>query len=171
MEKEIINRVAKSGIITINLEELYPQGERLLFDIKEHLFQGLILKEKDFREFIKNKDWSTYTDKYVALICSEDAIVPTWAYMLLATQLEPFVKKVVFGDLETLETVLYNEILNKLNINAYKDVRIVIKGCGDLPVPKAAYVEITRLLHPVAKSIMYGEACSMVPLYKQPKQI
>lgn len=171
MEKEIINRVAKSGIITINLEEFYPQGDRVLFDIKEHLFQGLILKEKDFRAFIKNEDWSVYTDKYVALICSEDAIVPTWAYMLLATQLAPFVKKVVFGDLETLETVLYNEILNALNINAYKEARVVIKGCGDLPVPKAAYVEITRLLLPVAKSIMYGEACSMVPLYKKPKQI
>jgi hypothetical protein len=171
MEKEIINRVANSGIVTINLEEFYPQGERVLFDIKEHLFQGLILKEKDFREFIKNEDWSIYRDKYVALICSEDAIVPTWAYMILATQLAPFVKKVVFGDLETLETVLYNEILNELHINAYKDARIVIKGCGDLPVPKAAYVEITRLLRPVAKSIMYGEACSMVPLYKQPKQI
>jgi hypothetical protein len=170
MEKEIINRVAKSGIITINLEEFYPSGERELFDIKGLLYQGLILKEKDFREFVKNEDWSTYTDKYVALICSEDAIVPTWAYMLLATNLVPFVKKVVFGDLETLETVLYNEILNELNINAYKGVRIVIKGCGDLPVPKAAYVEITRLLRPVAKSIMYGEACSMVPLYKQPKK-
>ena len=169
MEKEIINRVAKSGIITINLEEFYPSGERELFDIKGLLYQGLILKEKDFREFVKNEDWSTYTDKYVALICSEDAIVPTWAYMLLATNLAPFVKKVVFGDLETLETVLYNEILNELNINAYKGVRIVIKGCGDLPVPKAAYVEITRLLRPVAKSIMYGEACSMVPLYKQPR--
>jgi hypothetical protein len=171
MEKEIINRVAKSGIITINLEEFYPQGDRVLFDIKEHLFQGLILKEKDFREFIKNEDWSAYTDTYVALICSEDAIVPTWAYMLLATQLAPFVKKVVFGDLETLETVLYNEILNALNMEAYKEARVVIKGCGDLPVPKAAYVEITRLLLPVAKSIMYGEACSMVPLYKKPKQI
>jgi hypothetical protein len=171
MEKEIINRVAKSGIITIDLEEFYPQGDRVLFDIKEHLFQGLILKEKDFREFIKNEDWSAYTDTYVALICSEDAIVPTWAYMLLATQLAPFVKKVVFGDLETLETVLYNEILNALNMEAYKEARVVIKGCGDLPVPKAAYVEITRLLLPVAKSIMYGEACSMVPLYKKPKQI
>jgi hypothetical protein len=171
MEKEIINRVAKSGIVTINLEEFYPQGDRVLFDIKEHLFQGLILKEKDFREFIKNEDWSAYTDTYVALICSEDAIVPTWAYMLLATQLAPFVKKVVFGDLETLETVLYNEILNALNMEAYKEARVVIKGCGDLPVPKAAYVEITRLLLPVAKSIMYGEACSMVPLYKKPKQI
>ena len=171
MEKEIINKVALSGIITINLEEFYPQGERVLFDIKELLYQGLILKEKDFREFVKNEDWSRYTDKYVALICSEDAIVPTWAYMLLATQLAPFVKKVVFGDLETLETVLYNEILNALNMKAYKEARVVIKGCGDLPVPKAAYVEITRLLLPVAKSIMYGEACSMVPLYKKPKQI
>jgi hypothetical protein len=171
MEKEIINRVAKSGIVTINLEKFYPQGERVVFDIKEHLFQGLILKEKDFREFIKKEDWSAYTGKYVSLICSEEAIVPTWAYMLLASQLEPFVKKVVFGDLETLETVLYNEILNKLNIHVYKDVRIVIKGCGDLPVPKAAFVEITRLLRPVAKSIMYGEACSMVPSYKQPKQL
>ena len=171
MEKEIINKVALSGIVTINLEEFYPQGKRMLFDIKEHLFQGLILKEKDFRGFIKNEDWTKYTDAYVALTCSEDAIVPTWAYMLLTTQLAPFAKKVVFGDLEVLETVLYNEVLNKLNINAYKDIRIVIKGCGDLPVPKAAYVEITRLLRPVAKSIMYGEACSMVPLYKQPKQI
>jgi hypothetical protein len=106
----------------------------------------------------------------VALICSEDAIVPTWAYMLLATHLTPFVKKVVFGDLETLETVLYQELLNKLPIHEYKDARIVIKGCGDLPVPNAAYVEITRLLRPVAKSIMYGEACSMVPLYKKPRQ-
>jgi hypothetical protein len=171
MEKEIINKVALSGIITIDLEEFYPHGERVLFDIKEHLFQGLILKEKDFREFVKHEDWSEYTDKYVSLICSADAVIPTWAYMLLSTKLEPYVKKVVFGDLETLETVLYNEILNKLNINDYKDARVVVKGCGNLPVPNAAYVEITSLLRSVAKSIMYGEACSMVPLYKQPKPI
>jgi hypothetical protein len=171
MEKEIVNRVAKSGIITINLEEFYPSGERVLFDIKDLLYQGLILREKDFREFVKKEDWSFYTDKYVALICSEDAIVATWAYMLLTTHLAPFVKKVVFGDLETLETVLYSEVLNNLNTNAYEGGRIVIKGCGDLPVPKAAFVEITRLLRPVAKSIMYGEACSMVPLYKQPRQV
>lgn len=166
---EIVNKVELSGIVTIDLEDFYPQGERVLFDIKELLFQGLILREKDFRDFVKKEDWSQYKDKYVALMCSADAIVPTWAYMLLATQLEPFVKKVVFGNLETLETILYNEALAKLDINAYKNARIVIKGCGNLPVPKGAYVEITRLLRPVAKSIMYGEACSTVPLYKQAK--
>jgi len=166
---EITNKVALSGIITIDLEEFYPQGERVLVDIKDLLFQGLILREKDFREFIKNEDWTKYKNKYVALICSADAIVPTWAYMLLATQLEPYVKKVVFGNLEILETVLYNETLGNLNLNEYKDARIVIKGCGHLPVPKAAYVEIARLLRPIAKSIMYGEACSTVPLYKQAK--
>ena len=169
MENEIVNKVSQSGLITIDLEEFYPSGERVLFDIKNLLFQGLILREKDFREFIKNEDWNKYKDKYVALICSADAIVPTWAYMLLATQLEPVSKRVIFGDLETLETILYNEILSKLNINEYKDARIVIKGCGNLPVPKSAYVQITSLLRPVAKSIMYGEPCSTVPLYKQAK--
>jgi hypothetical protein len=169
MENEIVNKVSQSGLITIDLEEFYPAGERVVFDIKNLLFQGLILREKDFREFIKNEDWNKYKDKYVALICSADAIVPTWAYMLLATQLEPIAKRVVFGDLETLETILYNEILSKINISEYKDARVVIKGCGNLPVPKSAYVQITSLLRPVAKSIMYGEPCSTVPLYKQAK--
>jgi hypothetical protein len=166
---EIINKVELSGIITIDLEDFYASGERVLFDIKDLLFQGLILREKDFREFIKSEDWSKYKDKYVALTCSADAIVPTWAYMLLTTQLEPYAKKVVFGNLEILETILYNEALATLKINDYKSARVVIKGCGNLPVPKAAYVEIARLLRPVAKSIMYGEACSTVPLYKQAK--
>lgn len=169
MENEIINKVSQSGLVTIDLEAFYPEGERILFDIKDQLFQGLILREKDFREFIKNEDWNKYKNKYVALICSADAIVPTWAYMLLATHLEPLAKKVVFGNLEILETILYNEILSKIKIEDYKDARIVIKGCGDLPVPKAAFVEITNLLRPVAKSIMYGEPCSTVPLYKQSK--
>lgn len=167
MPDTIINKVAQSGLITIDLETFYPQGDRVVFDIKNLLFQELILKEKEFREFIKNEDWSKYKNKYVSLVCSADAIVPTWAYMLLVTQLEPFAKKVVFGDLETLETILYNEIFSKLDINDYKDARIVIKGCGHLPVPKFAYVELTRLLRPVAKSIMYGEPCSTVPLYKK----
>ena len=169
MENEIVNKVSQSGLITIDLEEFYPAGERVLFDIKELLFQGLILREKDFREFIKNEDWNKYKDKYVALTCSADAIVPTWAYMLLATQLEPIAKKVVFGNLESLETILYTEILSKIDINIYKDARVVIKGCGNLPIPKSAYVHITSLLRPLAKSIMYGEPCSTVPLYKQAK--
>lgn len=169
MENEIVNKVSQSGIITIDLEMFYPEGERILFDIKDLLFQELILREKNFREYIKNENWNRYKDKYVALICSADAIVPTWAYMLLAAQLEPVAKKVVFGDLETLEAVLYNEILNNLNIDEYKDARIVIKGCGNLPVPKAAYVQLTSLLRPIAKSIMYGEPCSTVPLYKKAK--
>ncbi len=168
-EGSIINKVAASGLITIDLEDYYFEGERVLFDIKDVLFQGLVLREKDFREYIKNEDWTKYKDKYVALSCSVDAIVPTWAYMLLTISLEPFAKKIVFGNLETLETVLFNDALGKLNVNDYKDARIVIKGCGKLPVPNAAYIEITRLLRPVAKSIMYGEPCSTVPLYKQSK--
>ena len=169
MDDQLINKVAQSGLVTIDLEEFYPAGERIVFDIKEFLFQGLILREKDFREVIKNLDWKSYTDKYVSLVCSADAIVPTWAYMLLVSNLEPYAKKVVFGDLETLETVLYDEILSKISIAEYKDARVVIKGCGNLPVPKAAYIELTRLLRPVAKSIMYGEPCSTVPIFKQAK--
>ncbi len=169
MEDQIVNKVAQSGLVTIDLEELYLPGERVVFDIKGFLFQELILREKDFREALKNHDWKSYTDKYVSLICSADAIVPTWAYMLIATNLEPYAKKIVFGDLETLETVLYHEVLSKLSVEQYKDLRIVIKGCGNLPVPKAAYVELTRLLRPLAKSIMYGEPCSTVPIFKQTK--
>ena len=169
MESIITNKVASSGLITIDLEEFYPQGERVVLDIKDQLFQGLILREKDFREYIKTTDWTFYKDKYVAVTCSADAIVPTWAFMLLATVLEPFAKKIVFGNLETLETILYHEIISNLKTDDYKEAKIVIKGCGSLPVPKAAYVEITRVLRPLAKSIMYGEPCSTVPLYKRAK--
>lgn len=167
---QIINKVAESGIITINLEELYPKGERILLDVKDQLFQGFILREKDFREYVKNHDWAQYTDKYIAITCSADAIVPNWAYMLLTIQLQPYAKKVIFGTLDTLETLLFQETLATIKISDYKDSRIVIKGCSNLPVPTAAYVELTRLLTPVAKSIMYGEPCSTVPLYKKPKQ-
>lgn len=164
---EIINKVAQSGLITLNLEDYYPPGERVLIDIKDQLFQGLILREKDFRAFIKEHNWSKYKDKYVAITCSADAIIPIWAYMLLTTAVEPFVKKVVFGDLITLETILFNEALAKINIHEFKEQRIIIKGCSKYPVPVSAYVELTRLLQPVAKSIMFGEACSTVPLYKK----
>ncbi len=167
MENEIINKVDKSGLTEFNLEDYYPKGERVLFDIKNQLFQGLILKEKDFREFVKNEDWSKYKDKFVALTCSADAIVPTWAYMLLTSSLEPFAKKIVFGDLKTLETIIFQESLSKINTEDFRDKKICVKGCGKLPVPESAFVEITRLFSPIAKSIFFGEACSTVPILKR----
>lgn len=166
---EIVNKVEQSGLITIDPGELYLPGERVVVDIASQLFQGMILREKDLREFIKTNDWSQYKDKYIALTCSADAIIPDWTWMLLASALEPFAKKIVFGNEELLETVLFNEVLNRFDIEPYRDKRIVIKGCGDKPVPKSAYVELTRKLQPVVKSIMYGEPCSTVPVYKKPK--
>jgi hypothetical protein len=168
MSQEIINKVANSGLITIDLEEFYPKGERVLFDLKPLLFQELILKEKDFREFIKEHDWAGYKDKMVAITCTADAIVPTWAFMLVSIALEPFAKKIIFGSLATLEAILFNEVLKTINYSEYQDKRIVIKGCGNLPVSINAYVELVRGLRPFAKSIMYGEPCSTVPLYKAP---
>jgi hypothetical protein len=163
---EIENKVTNSGLITIDLEEYYTVGERVVFDIKPHLFNELILREKDFREFIKTNDWRAYVDKLVALTCSADAIVPTWAYMLLTLALEPFAKRIVFGSLQELETILLTEKLAQMDASAYKDARVVIKGCGDIDIPKSAYVQLTALLKPYVKSIMYGEPCSTVPLYK-----
>lgn len=169
MENEIVNKVANSGIVTINLEDFITPGLRVLFDIKPLLFHELILKEKDFREFIKTNDWSIYKDKLVALTCSADAIVPTWAYMLLTLALEPYAKKVIFGSLNDLENILFSERLSELDASQFKDARIVVKGCGDKPLPTNAYVQITSSLKPFVKSIMYGEPCSTVPLYKAPK--
>ena len=163
---EIINKVANSGIVTIDLEEFYVEGERVLFDIKPHLFMEQILKEKDFREFIKSNDWSVYTDKIVGLVCTADAIVPTWAYMLITLALEPYAKRIIFGNLNQIENILFSEKLNALNVSSFKDARIVIKGCGEKQLPVNAYVQLTTLLKPLAKSIMYGEPCSTVPLYK-----
>ena len=169
MADEIVNRVASSGLITFNLEDLYPEGERVLYDIKDNLWQGIALKEKDFREFVKDHDWSVYKDKYVALHCSVDAIVPTWAYMLLTTKLQPYARKVIFGDLAQLETFLFEERLAALNPEDYRDTRVVVKGCSDKSVPPEAYVKLTALLQPVVKALMYGEPCSTVPLYKKPR--
>lgn len=167
--EEITNRVANSGLITLDLGEMYPAGDRVLLDIKDQLFQGLILREKDFREFIATNDWSHYKEKFVAITCTADAIIPDWAWMLLASALQPFAKKIVFGDLEKLETVLFTEVLSAFDTEPYRDARVVIKGCGDKPVPKTAYIELTRVLQPVVKSIMYGEPCSTVPVYKRAK--
>jgi hypothetical protein len=163
---EIINKVAGSGIISIDLEEMYVPGERVLFDIKPHLFHELVLKEKDFREFVKSNDWSIYKDKFVGIICSSDAIVPTWAYMLLTLALEPFAKRVFFGNEQDIDNILFAETVQMLEPEKYRNARIVIKGCGDKKIPVNAFVQITALLKPVAKSIMYGEPCSTVPLYK-----
>lgn len=168
--EEIINKVANSGIVTIDLEEFYPKGERKLIDIKDQLFQGLILREKDFREFIKTHEWQQYKDCFVAITCSADAIVPTWAYMLLTLALQPYATKIVFGNLEQLESIVFNEKLQALKIENYKDARVVIKGCGTLPVPTNAYVQLTAMLQPHVKSLMYGEPCSTVPLYKKAKE-
>lgn len=167
IQENIINKVANSGLITINLEDYFDKGERILYDIKDNLFHGLILKEKDFRAFVKEHDWTQYQDKNVAITCSADAIVPTWAYMLLANKMKPFAKEVVFGDLNTLETVLYTKALAKVDLEQYKDERVVIKGCADLEVPISAYVELTAKLTPIVKSIMYGEPCSTVPIFKR----
>jgi hypothetical protein len=167
IQENIINKVASSGLITLNLEEYYNTGERLVYDIKDNLFHGLILREKDFREFIKNHDWARYTGKNVAITCSADAIVPTWAYMLLANRLSPYANEVVFGNLETLEAVLFTKALSRIDFNAYANERVVVKGCADIDIPVFAYVEITKQLSKVAKSIMYGEPCSTVPIFKR----
>lgn len=163
---EIVNKVAASGIVTIDLEAFYDPAERVIFDIKPHLFMEQILKEKDFRQFIKENDWSSYSGKIVGIVCTADAIVPTWAYMLISLALEPYAKKFYFADLSGLEDLIFSEKLSQLNVSEYRDARIVIKGCGDKPIPINAFVQLTALLKPVAKSIMYGEPCSTVPLYK-----
>jgi hypothetical protein len=167
MEPEIINRVAQSPLITINLEDFYHAGERVVFDMKDHLFHGLILKEKDFREFIKNHDWQQYAGKNVAITCTADAVVPTWAYMLVAEKLQAHANFFVFGSTDALENALFQDALKDFNPAEYQDKMIVIKGCFDKPVPAGAYVEITRLLAPYVKSLMYGEPCSTVPIFKR----
>lgn len=164
---EIVNRVATSSLKVFDLEEVYVPGERVVLDIKDQLFQGMILKEKTFREFIRAHEWSQYEGKFVAITCSEDAIVPTWAYMLLATALEPFARLVVFGTLVELETKIFYDALSRIDWQQYRDAKVVIKGCSKVPVPIAAYVEATRLMKPFASSIMFGEPCSTVPVFKK----
>lgn len=167
MDETFVNKVAESGIITLNLEDFYPKEAVAVFDMKDHLFMGLILKEKDFREALKNLDTSIYENKIVALTCSADAVIPMWAYMLVASLLQPISKEIIFGTEEYAKenTLLSN--IDKLDIAAYTDARVVIKGCGELPIGEVAYIAITKKLRPVAKSIMYGEPCSTVPVFKK----
>jgi len=167
IQENIVNKVAASGLITFNLEDYLEQGERVLYDIKDNLFHGLMLREKDFRDFVKEHNWEQYQDKNVAIICSADAIVPTWAYMLLANKMKPYANEIVFGDLDSLEMILFSKALSKIDLEEYRGQRVVVKGCANPQIPVAAYVEITALLTPVVKSMMYGEPCSTVPIYKR----
>jgi hypothetical protein len=167
MDEAIINKVSESGLVTINLEDFYPTEEVAVFDMKDYLFMGLILKEKDFREAMKNLDLAPFTDKHVALTCSADAVIPMWAYMLAVSNLQPLAKEIVFGNKESLQQTLLLKNLSKINLTEYADKRVVIKGCGELPIAEPAYVAATNLLRPVVKSIMYGEPCSTVPIYKK----
>jgi len=166
---EIVNRVANSKLITIDLEDWYLEGTRTVFDISSWLFEGLLLREKEFRTHINEHDWSQYQNHYVALTCTTDAIIPGWAYMLITTSIAVFAKKVVVGDLEQLETLLYESQIATINTSEYQDKPVIIKGCSNKPVPKNAYISLLQKIQPVAKSIMYGEACSSVPLFKRKK--
>jgi len=167
MEEEIINRVAQSPLITFDLEKLYPLGERRVLDIAQWLHQGIILREKEFRAHVDANDWSVYKDAFVALHCSTDAIVPAWAYMLVASRLTPLVRRVHIGSLEGLETLLYQEILVNLDVSPFVDRPVIIKGCSHRPVPENAYIMALAKIQSVAKNVMYGEACSSVPLYRK----
>jgi hypothetical protein len=165
--EEIVNKVAQSGLISLDLEDYYPQEEIVEFDIKQYLFMEMILKEKDFRAAMQGLDWEQYRNKIVAITCSADAVIPFWAYMLIMTYLEPIAAFAGFGTKTQLHHTQFMKNLNAIDISQYTDQRIVVKGCGDKGAGEAAYVEITRLLRPVVKSIMYGEPCSTVPIYKK----
>ncbi|MEY2629266.1 MAG: hypothetical protein RLZZ469_161 [Bacteroidota bacterium] len=166
---EIINRVANSALEVFDLEDYYPNGTRTQIDLAQWLLEGFLLKEKDFREALKNHDWTQYHNHFVAIHCSTDAIVPAWATILVTTYLTPFAKKVVLGTISDLNTALYQEILPTLDYTVYQDKPVIIKGCSKKPVPESAYIMAVQRLQPFAKSIMYGEACSAVPLYKKAK--
>lgn len=167
MADEIINKVAQSKLVTFDLEDYYPKGERKVLDLKDWLYEGIILREKEFRAFLSEYDWEQYSNAFVALTCSTDAIVPGWAYMLVTTKLQPYAKRIVQGSLVDLETSLYQAIISDLDVSAYAGTPVIIKGCSHKPVPPNAYLLLTEKLMPVAKSIMYGEACSSVPLFKR----
>jgi hypothetical protein len=170
MSDVFINKVAESGIITIDLETYLPKEEIVVFDIKDYLFMGLILKEKDFRAALKELSLEKYEQKIVAVTCSADAIIPMWAYMLIASLLQPVCIDVMLGNASEVEKKLLLQNIQQIDVAAYMDNRVVVKGCGEKPIPEEAYLEITNKLRPVAKSIMFGEPCSTVPVYKKPKE-
>jgi len=167
MSGEIPNRVSKSKLITIDLEDFYPTGNRVVVDIAPWLHQELILKEKEFRNYVDKHQWAQYDQCYVAINCSVDAIIPSWAYLLLSSKLAPYTKEVVVGNLDLLETTIFSEIINNLDVTKYQNKPVIIKGCANKPIPNSAYTVLVKKLQPFVKSIMYGEACSTVPIYKK----
>ncbi|MDM1295071.1 DUF2480 family protein [Sphingobacterium sp. N143] len=167
IQTNIVNKVAQSGLVTVDLADYHPNTDNVLYDIKDNLFHGLILKEKDFREFIKAHDWSQYSGKHVAITCTADAIIPTWAYMLLANKLEPYATRIIFGDLDELLRIQYAAAIEQIDMLQFQDQRVVVKGCGDILIPESVFVQFTVKLSKVAKSIMYGEPCSTVPVFKR----
>jgi hypothetical protein len=166
----IVNKVAESGIITLDLAPFVPSDEVAVFDLKPFLFREMILREKDYRAALLTHDWQQFSGKHVAVTCSVDAIVPVWAYMLATSYIQPYAASVLFGTKDELVKMLINQRISQIDINEYADKRVVIKGCGDVAIPDAAYVAVTQHLRPVVKSLMYGEPCSTVPIYKKAKQ-
>jgi hypothetical protein len=164
----IENKVDKSGLLSLDLNELLPNNGRAIVDVKDFMFEGIMVKEKDFREKIKNHDWSQYSDKFVGITCSEDAIVPLWVYMLLASSLFPFAKLVIRGSKTHLEGAILKRAIENLDIKKFENQRVIVKGCGG-EIPESAYIAITTILQPVVKSLMFGEACSTVPVFKNVK--
>ena len=164
---EFVNKVAESGLITIDLENWYPKGEIVVFDLKDYLFMGMIVKEKEFRDTLKNTDWDIYRNKMVSVICSADAIIPSWAFMLVASYLQPVCKELALATPEEMRKQVFLRNIQSINSVDYKDQRVIVKGCGDTPIGDFAYLEITRILRPVVRSLMYGEPCSTVPVFKK----
>jgi hypothetical protein len=166
MSEAIVNKVSESGLITLDLEQYYPREEVVVFDLKDYLFMGLILKEKDFREALKNLELEAYRNKYVGVTCSADAIIPPWAYMLVASYLQPVARDVIMGDEKEVHKTILLQNIRGIDVNEFTGQRVVVKGCGETPIGEFAYMEVTKRLRPVAKTIMYGEPCSTVPIYK-----
>jgi Protein of unknown function (DUF2480) len=164
---EFVNKVAESGLITIDLENWYPKGEIVVFDLKDYLFMGMIVKEKEFRDTLKNTDWEVYRNKMVSVVCSADAIIPSWAFMLVASYLQPVCKELALATPEEMRKQVFLRNIQSINSVDYKDQRVIVKGCGDTPIGDFAYLEITRILRPVVRSLMYGEPCSTVPVFKK----
>lgn len=167
MEETIENKVSKSGLITLSLADFISKGDRVSFDIQPLLWKGMALKEKDFREFVATHDWTSFSGKNVAIHCSTDAIIPSWAYLLISVALQPYANKIVFGSIADLERELYSDVVNNIDISEYTDKRVLVKGCGNAPIPEVGFMMLSNKLLPVVKSLMFGEACSNVPLYKK----